>query len=145
MLRCAILLLLCTFVCPAQSGDTLFTKSFPLEHKLLHRPPSPFFKSRPYLIDLFVDIPEESLERVSIFFKTESFEKYWETVLEKYRGRYRFKYNPEEYPGDTLRYFFVAITKHSGIYAVPLDKSGKISPWTILPLDPLEYHKPYPW
>ena len=124
-----------------QPADSLLMETYLPSRKLLHRPPSPFFQGRPYFLDLFVDVPDDSLESASIFFKTENSVEYWETVMAKWRGRYRFEYDPDRFPGDTLHYFFVVTEKNFSIHATPLDNSGKIKPVTIHRVDPGEYRK----
>lgn len=124
-----------------QPADSLLMETYLPSQILLHRPPSPFFRGRPYFLDLFVDVPGDSLMSVSIFFKTENSVKYWETAMIKWRGRYRFEYDPDRFPGDTLRYFFVVTEKNFSIHSTPLDNNGKIKPVTIYRVDPGEYRK----
>jgi len=128
----------------SQSIDSTLNKTFPLTNKLFHHPPSPFFKGRPYFLELFVDIQWDSLDNASIFFKTEKSAEYQEIPLEKYRGRLRFKYDPDRFPGDTLRYFFIVSGKDFSIFAIPLDDSGKIKTVNIHPVDPTKYYEHLP-
>lgn len=136
------IILISTLIC--QSIDTTLTETFPLTNKLLHHPPSPFFKGRPYFLELIVDFPWDSLENASIFFKTEKSIEYQEIPLEKYRKRLRFKYDPELFPGDTLSYFFIVTRKDFSIFAIPLDGSGKIKTVNIHPIEPTKYYEQLP-
>ncbi|MFQ6674920.1 MAG: hypothetical protein ACE5LH_01100 [Fidelibacterota bacterium] len=126
----------------AQPADSLLKATFSLKQRLYHHPPIPFFKGRPYNLEVVVDIPGDSLETVSIFLKTDRMSSYQEIPLTPYRGRYLFRYDPEEYPGDVVSYFLVAAARGFRLYAIPLDKSGKIAPFTIHPLKPVKYYEP---
>ncbi|MFQ6674307.1 MAG: hypothetical protein ACE5GH_05940 [Fidelibacterota bacterium] len=124
---------------PQSQGD-LLSRSFHSAYRIHHSPPSPFFKGRPYHLELFVDIPRDSLKAVSLFLKTEKFLEYQEIALDTYRGRYRFTYDPVQYPGDTLSYFFAVTATDFRIYATPLDTLGRIKPLEVHPLDPEKYY-----
>ena len=63
--------------------SSLFKKTFPLESKLLHKTPNPFFQGRPYFLELFSDIPLDSLESINFYFKTDKSKNYRDTS-EKY-------------------------------------------------------------
>lgn len=126
----------------AQTADSLLEISFSLEQRLFHHPPLPFFKGRPYNLEVVVDIPGDSLETASIFLKTDQLSSYQEIPLQPHRGHYVFKYDPQEYPGQLLSYFVVATARGFRLYAIPLDKSGKIRPFKIRPLDPVKYYEP---
>lgn len=135
------LLLLSTLFC--QSADSLLIRTFPLTDKLFHLPPTPFFEDRPYFLELFIDIPWDSLESISIFFRTDSLSQYQAIPLEKYRGRFRFRYDPDRFPGTVLTYFFVATEKNFGLHASPLDTSGRIEPVNIHLVNPVEYYETF--
>ena len=139
MRSCLLLISMALFPLFSQSIDSLLTKIFPPKHVLFHYPPTPFFQGRPYFLELFVEIPWDSLENASIFFKTEKSVEYQEIFLEKYRGRLRFKYDSDSFPGDTLHYFFMATKIDFSLYATPLDTTGRIKPMMIQPVDPNEY------
>lgn len=124
-----------------QLADSLLKKTFPFSQRILHNPPAPFFKGRPYSLEVLVDIGQDSVEYVSLFFKTDSFTEYREMPLEKYRGRLRFKYDPKMYPGDELHYFFVVVVKSGGIYASPVHRDGQLRPVKITPVDPMKYYE----
>ena len=124
-----------------QEVDSVLQQTFPVSHKINHRPPRPFFEGRPYYLELFSDLPENTLESITLFFKTDQSMDYREIPLDYYRGRYRFKYDPVIYPGKKLTYFFVAIVKGSGSYATPVDENGKLVPMVIEPMDPIKYYE----
>tara|TARA_B100000035_G_scaffold162808_1_gene138656 strand:+ start:1176 stop:1640 length:465 start_codon:yes stop_codon:yes gene_type:complete len=125
----------------SQLADSLLKKTFPFSQKILHKAPSPFFKGRPYTLEVFVGLAQDSVEYVSLFFKTDTFIKYREMPLEQYRGRLRFKYDPQVYPGDELQYFFIAVVKNGGIYAAPVNRDGRLTPVKIRPVDPMKYYE----
>lgn len=141
MRTCLILIMLPMAALFSQSPDSLLVKTFPQSNKIFHRPPSPFFQGRPTFLELFVDIAWDSLKNVSIFFKTENSVDYQEISLEKYRGRFRFKYDSEPFPGDTISYFFMATETDFSLHVIPLDDSGKIKPVQIQPVDPIKYYE----
>lgn len=136
---CLIPVALLTSVLFCQSADSLLTKTFPLGQTVLHVPPSPFFTGRPYFLELVIDVPPESLQTAFIYFRTEKSSQYQELPLQTYKGRFRFKYDPKAYPGDSLTYFFVATTRDFALYATPLDDAGKINPAKIHPIDIEEF------
>lgn len=125
----------------AQTADSLLELSFSLEQRLFHHPPLPFFEGRPYNLEVVVDIPKDSLEMISIFLKTDQMSSYQEVPLKPHRGRFLFGYDPQEYPGKLLRYFIVATAKGFRLYAIPLNKSGRIRPFTVRPVDPVKVYE----
>jgi len=133
----------CCFVTTtfAQKSEILLSRIYPFAPKLLHHPPSPFLKGKPYYLELYVEIPEDSLESVTIFFKSDTSADYQEIPMEKYRGIYRFKYDPLEHQGDEISYFFVVSTKSHRLYATPLDTKWRIAPVQLNPVDPVKYYQ----
>ena len=51
--------------------ELLLKRKFFSTTKLLHKPPRPFFQGRPYNLEFFSDLPEDSVETLVLFFKTE--------------------------------------------------------------------------
>jgi hypothetical protein len=88
-----------------------------------------------------VDIPEDSLVSVTIFFKSDQSVDYQEIALQKHRGIYRFQYDPLKFVGDELSYFFVVSTKDFKLYAIPLNDKGRIAPVRLNPIDPVKYYQ----
>ena len=124
-----------------QKNDSLLTTTFQRSSALFHHLKMPIFQSRPYYLELFVDVPEDKINSASIFFSTKHIAQYREEPLEWYRGRYRFKYDPVTHPGEKFKYFFIVTETDYSIHAVPLDSIGRISPKVLQPVDPLEYFK----
>ena len=124
-----------------QEPESLLKKTFPMPQMIHHRPPWPFFKGRPYYLELFSDLPQNEVESLTLFFKTDQTIQYREVPLQPYRGRYRFKYDPDLHPGKEITYFFVAIMKLAGSYATPVDENGKLVPMIINPIDPAKYYE----
>tara|TARA_B100000214_G_scaffold371195_1_gene347135 strand:+ start:1308 stop:1763 length:456 start_codon:yes stop_codon:yes gene_type:complete len=120
--------------------SSLFKKTFPLESKLLHKTPNPFFQGRPYFLELFSDIPLDSLESINFYFKTDKSKNYREEKLEFFRGSYRFKYDPKFYPGKKIYYFFIAKITNSGMYAFPINDQGMLNPIELDFVDPIKYY-----
>ncbi|MFQ6607505.1 MAG: hypothetical protein ACE5EE_03090 [Fidelibacterota bacterium] len=125
----------------AQETDSLLSSTFPPSPALFHHLKLPVFQGRPYYLELFVDIPIDQINSAAIFFRTEKMSRYREAPLEWYRGRYRFKYDPEAYPGKMFKYFFVVTEVNYSIHAIPLDSAGRVAPQILQPVNPLEYFK----
>lgn len=137
-------LLLLTFLLTtttSQFTETLLNQTFSPTEKIIHHLKQPIFKGRPYFIELFVDIPDDELESVSIFFKVDSALDFEEIPIKLLRGRYQFKYDPKTRTEKSFTYFFMVSTKDFSLYAVPLDDKGKISPNTVFPVDPIKYYE----
>jgi len=120
---------------------SLLNTLFPINSKLIHKIPSPFFLGRPYFLEIFCDIPTDSLESISVFYKTDGSIEFREEKLELFRGRYRFKYDPKIYPSKQLSYFFIVKVKKAGMYAFPVNNKGKLIPINIESIDPIKYYK----
>ena len=108
---------------------------------MLHKTPNPFFQGRPYFLEVFSDIPYDSLESINFYFKTNESKNFREEKLNFFKGRYRFKYDPKIYPGKKIYYFFIAKIKHSGMYAFPINEQGMLNPIELKLIDPIEYYK----
>ena len=106
---------------------------------LLHLPPKNIFDDRPTKLQLYVDLPEDSIARVSIFYKTNIMENMQEIPLIKEGGFYTFKFEPEVPGADSVTYFFTVATSYQSIYATPLDKNGNIKPYKKPLIDPIKY------
>ena len=120
---------------------SLFNTLFPINSKLIHKIPNPLFSGRPYFFEIFCDIPTDSLESISFFYKTDNSIEFREEKLELFRGRYRFKYDPKIYPSKQLNYFFIVKVKEAGMYAFPVNNKGKLIPINIESIDPIKYYK----
>ena len=106
---------------------------------LLHLPPKNIFDDRPTKLQLYVDLLEDSIARVSIFYKTNIMENMQEIPLIKEGGFYTFKFEPEVTGADSVTYFFTVATSYQSIYATPLDKNGNIKPYKKPLIDPIKY------
>jgi hypothetical protein len=49
-------------------AESLLKRKFSSTTKLLHKPPRPFFQGRPYNLEFFSDLPEDSVETLALFF-----------------------------------------------------------------------------
>ena len=106
---------------------------------LLHLPPKNIFDDRPTKLQLYVDIPEDSIARVSIFYKTNIMENMQEIPLIKEGGFYTFKFEPEVPGADFVTYFFTVATSYQSMYATPVDNNGNIKPYKKPLIDPIKY------
>ena len=108
--------------------------------RLYHSAPKPLFKSRAHNLDFVTDIPEDSVLRATLFFKTNTMEFYQEFQLIKDRGIYRFTYDPKKHPGTRLQYYFIIITENEA-HGTPVNDKGELAPVDKLLIDPVEYFK----
>ena len=118
--------------------DSTNKKSFPA---LLHRAPKVMFDDRPTLLQLFVNIPADSIKSVSIFYKTNEMSIFQEIELQKRKGAFTYKFDPGKQKGNSLSYFFVVKQSDNSMHAVPLGNTGKIKPYNKTLVDAIEYYE----
>jgi hypothetical protein len=106
--------------------------------RLYHIPPKPFFKDRSYKLNFITDIPSDSIVVNILFFKTNLMKYYQEIKLVGISGSYTFLYNPKEYPGDRLQYYFIIKTKEN-LFGTPINDYGELQPVDRLLVDPRQY------
>lgn len=109
--------------------------------RIFHHPAPVLFVNRPYDIDLFVDFPADSLESVSLFYRTDSMPRFQEVTLPIQRARYRYRFDPNRQPATELSYFFVVTLQDFSLYATPLDEEGRPLPITRRLRDPVQYYR----
>ncbi len=119
----------------------LLSKQLLSEPKLYHYPPDPLFMNRPFSLDMVMDIPDASAQSILLFFKTDQMKNYREISLKGNHGLYRFKVKTDEFPGQSINYFFVVRTNQGKIYGAPLDSKGIISPVKRKFVDPIQYYE----
>tara|TARA_B100001146_G_scaffold133194_1_gene116946 strand:- start:126 stop:632 length:507 start_codon:yes stop_codon:yes gene_type:complete len=108
---------------------------------LLHQPSKIIFDDRLTKLQLYVDIPEDSISTVSIFYRTNAMEYMQEITLAKEKGSYAFNFDPGFQGGDSVTYFFTVAMKDQSIHATPLDINGKIKPYKKPLVDPIKYYE----
>ena len=108
---------------------------------LMHLPPKIVFDDRLTKLQLYVDIPEDSIETVSIFYRTNTMENMQEIILAKEKGSYSFNFDPGIQGGDSIAYFFTVAVKDQSIHATPLDINGKIKPYNKPLVDAIKYYE----
>ena len=118
--------------------STTYFRTAPL---LLHQPPKIIFDDRLTKLQLYVDIPEDSIATVSIFYRTNAMENMQEITLAKEKGSYAFNFDPGFQGGDAVTYFFTVAVIDQSIHATPLDKNGKIKPYNKPLVDPIKYYE----
>ncbi len=139
-----LLIFLNTTGLPAAEPDstldisTSYLQTIPL---LLHLPPKIIFDDRITKLQLYVDIPEDSIETVSIFYRTNAMENMQEITLAKKKGAYSFNFDPGIQGGDSVTYFFTVAVKDQSIHATPLDINGKIKSYKKPLVDPIKYYE----
>ena len=132
-----------TWLPAAEPDSTLdisasYLQTIPL---LMHLPPKIVFDDRLTKLQLYVDIPEDSIETVSIFYRTNTMENMQEIILAKEKGSYSFKFDPGIQGGDSIAYFFTVAVKDQSIHATPLDINGKIKPHNKPLVDAIKYYE----
>ncbi len=118
--------------------DSTYKTKLPL---LLHRPPKIMFDDRPTLLQLFVNIPNDSIKAVSIFYKTNEMSIFQEIQLDKIKGAFTYKFDPGKQEGKSLSYFFIVQQRENAVHATPLGDSGKIKPYNQPLVDAIEYYE----
>ena len=132
-----------TWLPAAEPDSTLdisasYLQTIPL---LMHLPPKIIFDDRLTKLQLYVDIPEDSIETVSIFYRTNTMENMQEIILAKEKGSYSFNFDPGIQGGDSVAYFFMVAVKDQSIHATPLDINGKIKPYNKPLVDAIKYYE----
>ena len=74
--------------------------------KIIHHPEKIMFQGRNYNLELIVDIPEDNIESVNLFIRTDTKRPYQEISLKQKRGIYSLRFDPEVFPGSLVQYFF---------------------------------------
>ena len=140
----SVFTLLSTFLLssePADTIDKLPVESFLETVRIIHHPEEIMFQGRVYDLELFVHFPEDSLESVSLFIRTDTTSRYQEIPMKLNRGRYSVRYDPAVFPGLLLQYFFVVRLKNYSIFATPINNNGVIQPVIHKLINPVEYYK----
>ena len=107
--------------------------------KLFHSPPEPLFIGRPFELSLVAEIDESLLSAVLLFFKTNEMESYREIILTGDAGLYKYKINVNNFPGESIDYFFAIKTIDGRIYGAPVDNNKSLSPIKKIFIDPVQY------
>ena len=107
--------------------------------KLFHSPPDPLFIGRPFELSLVTEIDESLLSSVLLFFKTNEMESYREIILTGDAGLYKYKINVNNFPGESIDYFFAIKTIDGRIYGAPVDNNKLLSPIKKIFVDPVQY------
>ena len=107
--------------------------------KLFHSPPEPLFIGRPFELSLVTEIDESLLSSVLLFFKTNEMESYREIILTGDAGLYKYKINVNNFPGESIEYFFAIKTIDGRIYGAPVDNNKSLSPIRKIFIDPVQY------
>ena len=107
--------------------------------KLFHSPPDPLFIGRPFELSLVTEIDESLLSSVLLFFKTNEMESYQEIILYGDAGLYKYKINVNNFPGESIEYFFAIKTIDGRIYGAPVDNNKSLSPIRKIFIDPVQY------
>lgn len=111
-----------------------------INQRLYHTPPNPLFKGRAYTLDFITNIPDDSVLTATLFFKTNFMGFYQEHLLPGFKGLYKFQYNPDEYTGTHIQYYFVLTTENE-IHGTPVNDKGELAPVNKLLVLPIEYFK----
>ena len=107
--------------------------------KLFHSPPEPLFIGRPFELSLVTEIDEALLSSVLLFFKTNEMESYREIILTGDAGLYKYKINVNNFPGESIDYFFAIRTTDGRIDGAPVDNNKRLNPIRKTFIDPVQY------
>ena len=109
--------------------------------KIIHHPEEIMFQGRNYNLELIVDIPDDSLESVKLFIRTDTKRPYQEISLKRKRGIYSLRFDPEVFPGSLVQYFFIVQLSDYSLFATPVDNNGAIRPVERMLINAVEYYK----
>ena len=140
----SLLFLFSTVLLATELPDSLTEKNFNgyLQSKrIIHQPEEIMFKGRNYSMEIIVDIPEDSIELVNLFIRTDTKRPYQEIFLKQKYGLYSFRFDPEVFPGSMVQYFFTVQLADYSLFAVPVDKKGVVRPVERTLIDAVEYYK----
>ncbi len=111
------------------------------EIKLFHSPPDPFFIGRPFKLSLVTELNEKIVISALLFFKTDKMKSYREIQLQGNSGLYQYKININDFPGNSIDYFFVIKTTDGKIYGAPVNDENILQPIKRTFIDPVKYYE----
>tara|TARA_B110000444_G_C18832215_1_gene593867 strand:+ start:1022 stop:1474 length:453 start_codon:yes stop_codon:yes gene_type:complete len=138
-----IFILLFNFFSALKSDDIKLSNEFTFlsKQKLFHHPPDPMFLDRQINLKLANTIPEDEIENIFIYLKTDKMNNYREFKLENHSGLSSFNFDFKFFKGNSIEYYFIVNTKNNTSYACPIDKSFNIKPVQRIFLNSVEYYK----
>ena len=116
-------------------------KGYLQSKKIIHHPEEIMFQGRNYNLELIVDIPDNSIESVNLFIRTDTKKPYQEISLKRKRGIYSLRFDPEVFPGSLVQYFFIVQLSDYSLFAIPVDNNDAIQPVERTLVDAVEYYK----
>ena len=128
---------------PVQANDINRKETFILNNnfdiKLFHSPPEPLFIGRPFELTLVTELKGHSLSTVLLLFRTDLMENYREIKLHGEEGLYNIKIDINDFPGNSIEYFFVVKTNDGRIYGAPVNRDNELLPIEKTFVDPVQY------
>jgi len=127
----------------AQEIDSLDFKmpNFSFTPKVFHHPDRVLFNSRTFDLEVFSDFPRDSVQSISLFYKTDTVPRYQEIPFDPHKKRFSYRYDPRKYPANKITYFFTISLTNGELYGTPVDSVGQLLPVTKYLWDPREYYK----
>lgn len=129
----------------SQEVQTDIENQIQLEHikeiKLFHSPPDPFFIDRPFKLSLVTELNEKIIISALLFFKTDKMKSYREILLKGNSGLYQYKININDFPGNSIDYFFAIKTTDGKIYGAPVNDENILQPIKRTFIDPVKYYE----
>lgn len=116
-------------------------RKFSFTPKLFHHPQRVLFNSRTFDLEVFSDFPPNSVQSISLFYKTDTVPRYQEIPFDPHKKRFSYRYNPRKYPANKITYFFTISLTNGELYGTPVDSVGQLLPVTKYLWDPREYYK----
>ncbi|MBC8216022.1 MAG: hypothetical protein H8E64_05885 [Candidatus Marinimicrobia bacterium] len=132
--------LFCTFLFAVSPNDSL-SSPFQWSPRLLHHPPEIVFTHRPTDLELFVEIPLDSIESVSLFLKTDAINTAREIPLQFSKERYAYRFDPTVCQCTFIQYFFVVRLSDYSILSVPVNDQKEPEPVERPLINPQEYYQ----
>ena len=128
-----------------QAKQSNIKSKIQLEHikeiKLFHSPPDPFFIGRPFKLSLVTELNEKIIISALLFLKTDKMKSYREILLQGNSGLYQYKINTNDFPGNSIDYFFAIKTTDGKIYGAPVNDENILQPIKRTFIDPVKYYE----
>ena len=140
----SMLFLFSTVLLATELPDSLNEQNFNgylQSKKIIHHPEEIMFQGRNYNLELIVDIPDNSIESVNLFIRSDTKKPYQEISLKRKRGIFSLRFDPEVFPGSLVQYFFIVQLSDYSLFAIPVDNNDAIQPVERTLVDAVEYYK----
>ena len=87
------------------------------------------------------ELNEKIIISALLFFKTDKMKSYREILLKGNSGLYQYKININDFPGNSIDYFFAIKTTDGKIYGAPVNEKNILQPIKRTFIDPVKYYE----